>query len=361
MNHYALLILGCLVGPSIVWPGRSLGKEALGKESPPNFVLVMADNLGYGDIGPFGSTKHRTPNLDRMAREGMRMTHFYVTSGVCTPSRSSLMTGCYPRRVGLEQSDSGGRVLQPVSAIGLHPQEVTIAKLLRSGGYATACIGKWHLGDQPPFLPTRHGFDTYWGVPYSDDMTPRPGRDWPDLPLLRDERVIEAPVDRDSLTRRETEEAIRFIETHRDQPFFLYMPQAMPGSTQAPFASPAFRGRSQNGPWGDSVEELDWSIGQVLDTLRRLGLDERTLVIWMSDNGAPRRVPEQGTNAPLGGWGYTTAEGGHGWRSSSSVPNEPPEPQPLTRPRNAAAARPPVRSENFRDGTASPRACAVCA
>lgn len=278
--------------------------------SQPNFVVFFADNLGYGDIGPFGSTLHRTPNLDAVAAAGMKLTHFYVTSGVCTPSRASLMTGCYPRRVGLHQSDTGGRVLQPVSAAGLHPDEITIARLLKDAGYATAAIGKWHLGDQPPFLPTRHGFDHYWGVPYSDDMTPREGRPWPDLPLMRNEQVIEAPVDRDYLTQRETAEAIRFIEANRDRPFFLYIPHAMPGSTRAPFASPDFKGKSQNGPWGDSIEELDWSAGQIIETLERLQLDQKTLVIWTSDNGAPRRNPPQGSNSPLGGWGYTTAEGG---------------------------------------------------
>lgn len=276
----------------------------------PNFIVFLTDNLGYGDIGPFGSTKHRTPNLDRMAEEGMKLTHFYVTSGVCTPSRSSVMTGCYPRRVNLHLSDSGGRVLQPVSPIGLHPNEITIARLLKDAGYATACIGKWHLGDQPPFLPTAHGFDHYWGVPYSDDMTPREGQVWPELPLMRNLEVMEAPTNRDDLTQKETKEAIQFIQDNKDRPFFLYIPHAMPGSTQAPFASPAFKGKSNNGPWGDSIEELDWSAGQVLTKLKRLGLDANTLVIWTSDNGAPRRTPPQGSNAPLGGWGYTTAEGG---------------------------------------------------
>ncbi|HID22641.1 MAG TPA: arylsulfatase, partial [Planctomycetaceae bacterium] len=185
-----------------------------------------------------------------------------------------------------------------------------IAEVLKAKGYHTACIGKWHLGDQPPFLPTRQGFDYYFGIPYSDDMTPRPGYDWPPLPLMENERVIEAPVDRNLLTKRYTEKTIQFIERHKDVPFFVYLPHAMPGSTRAPFASEAFRGKSANGPYGDSVEELDWSTGQILATLRRLGLDERTLVIWTSDNGAPRRNPPQGSNAPLAGWGYTTMEGG---------------------------------------------------
>ncbi len=279
------------------------------EDDRPNFVLILCDNLGYGDVGCYGSSLHRTPHLDRMADEGMRFTHFYVTSGVCTPSRASIMTGCYPRRVNMHVSDTGGKVLQPVSPKGLHPDEVTLAEVLQDAGYATACIGKWHLGDQPEFLPTRQGFDEYFGIPYSDDMTPREGKPWPPLPLLEGEQVIEAPVDRNELTRRYTERAIEFIEQNRERPFFLFLPQAMPGSTQTPYASEAFRGRSANGNYGDSVEELDWSTGQILEALARLELDERTLVIWTSDNGAPRRNPPQGSNAPLRGWGYDASEG----------------------------------------------------
>lgn len=276
--------------------------------SRPNVILVMCDNLGYGDIEPFGSTLHRTPHLNRMAKEGMKFTHFYSASGVCTPSRAALMTGCYPRRVNMHDTD--GAVLRPVSRVGLHPDEVTIAEVLKEAGYATACIGKWHLGDQSPFLPTRQGFDHYVGIPYSDDMTPRDGKDWPPLPLLHNELVVEAPVERDLLTRRLNDEAVDWIRKHADEPFFLYYPEAMPGSTSAPFASPRFKGKSKNGPWGDSVEELDWSIGRVLETLDELEIAENTLVIWTSDNGAPRRQPPQGSNQPLGGWGYTTQEGG---------------------------------------------------
>jgi arylsulfatase A len=276
----------------------------------PNFVLILCDNLGYGDVGCYGSTKHRTPNIDRLAAEGMRLTSFYSASGVCTPSRAALMTGCYPRRVGLHQTEPDGAVLRPVSANGLHPDEVTIAEVLKARGYATACIGKWHLGDQLPFLPTRQGFDFFYGIPYSDDMTPRLGRDWPPLPLLRNEQVIDAPVDRFTLTQRYTHEAIRLIGENQDRPFFLYVPHAMPGSTQRPFASAPFRGKSANGSYGDSVEELDWSTGKILATLKRLDLERHTMVIWTSDNGAPQRDPPQGSNRPLSGWGYSTAEGG---------------------------------------------------
>lgn len=276
----------------------------------PNFIVIFADNLGYGDFGCYGSTVHRTPHVDRMAAEGVRFTSFYSTSGVCTPSRASMMTGCYPRRVGLHQSGTGKAVLMPLDHAGLHPDETTVAKVLQQSGYATACIGKWHLGDQEPFLPTRHGFDLFFGLPYSDDMTPREQfPDWPPLPLMRNEAVIDAPVDRDTLTRRYTEETCRFIGEHRDEPFFIYLPHAMPGSTNRPFASPDFQGRSANGPYGDSIEEMDWSTGEILRTLQELGLDDNTLVIWTSDNGATYQDPRQGSNEPLRGWGYDTSEG----------------------------------------------------
>ncbi len=276
----------------------------------PNIVFILADNAGYGDLGCYGSKLHRTPNLDRMAREGLRLTSFYSASGVCSPSRAALMTGCYPRRVNMHVSGSGAPVLRPADSKGLHPTEITVAKLLAGRGYVTLCVGKWHLGDQPPFLPTRHGFDHFFGIPYSEDMVPsRQSPNLPPLPLMRDEQVIEAPVDRNLLTQRYTKEAIRFITANRTRPFFLYLAHAMPGSTARAFTSPAFKGRSQNGPYGDSIEELDWSAGEVLAALKRLGLDERTFVIWTSDNGAVRRNPPQGSNAPLKGWGYDTSEG----------------------------------------------------
>lgn len=288
-----------------------------GEERPPNFIVVFCDNLGYGDIEPFGSTLHRTPHLNRMAEEGRKFTHFCVTAGVCTPSRASLITGCYAQRVGMHQNPRDYHVLRPVSPYGLHPDEVTIAEALKTRGYATGMIGKWHLGDQEPFLPTRQGFDFFFGVPYSDDMTERiwsqDGSHWPPLPLMENETVIEAPVDRNGLTKRYTEVALEWIEKQKDGPFFLYLPQAMPGSTSEPFSSEEFRGKSKNGPWGDSIEELDWSTGRILDHLVELGIAEDTLVLWTSDNGAPIR-PEagdlsRGSNLPLHGRGYTTSEG----------------------------------------------------
>ena len=295
----ALCVLGVLVGSAAAQESR-----------PPNFVVIFVDNLGNGDIACFGSTLHRTPHIDRLAAEGTKFTSFYVASGVCTPSRAALMTGCYPRRVNMHVSDKNSAVLQPVSPKGLHPDEVTIAEVLRDRGYATACIGKWHLGDQPPFLPTRQGFDEFVGIPYSDDMTKDKAPDrWPELPLLRGERVIEAPVDRNFLVRRCTEEAVQFIERCRSRPFFLYLPRTMPGSTPHPFSSPEFRGKSRNGDYGDAVEELDWSTGEIMAALKRHSLDEHTLVIWTSDNGAVQRNPRQGSSAPYRGFGYDTSEG----------------------------------------------------
>src|SRR5690606_18380327 len=291
--------------------------------SQPNFILIYCDNLGYGDIEPFGSKVNRTPHLNRMAREGRIFTHFYSTSGVCTPSRASIMTGCYSQRVGMSWNDRDGLVLRPISPYGLNPDEVTIAEVLKNAGYATGIIGKWHLGDQDPFLPTRQGFDYFYGIPYSDDMTREVGQRlgdrldgnrWPGLPLMINENVVEEGVDRNLLTKDYTEKAMDFIEKHQSEPFFLYFPQAMPGSTREPFSSPAFRGKSKSGPWGDSVEELDWSAGQIMDKLDELGIAGRTLVVFTSDNGSPMGPDMngvvRGTNRPLNGRGYTTAEGG---------------------------------------------------
>lgn len=286
-------------------------------QRPPNFIVIFCDNLGYGDIEPFGSTLHHTPNLNRMAKEGRKFTHFCVTAGVCTPSRASILTGCYSQRVQMNHNPRDHQVLRPISPYGLHPEEETIAEALKRKDYATVCIGKWHLGDQDGFLPTDQGFDYFFGIPYSDDMTQRvwdrDGSQWPPLPLLENKTVLEAPVDRDLLTKTTTEKALQWIDENHDSPFFLYFPQTMPGSTSAPFASPAFKGKSNNGPWGDSIEEIDWSTGEILDKLEELGIAENTFVIWTSDNGAPMKTDlsdlSRGSNRPLHGRGYTTAEG----------------------------------------------------
>ena len=273
----------------------------------PNFIIIFCDDLGYGDIGPYGNTVHKTPHIDRMAAEGVVLTDFYVTSGVCTPSRSSLMTGAYAQRVDMHVNArpwgaTGRQVLFPRARKGLNPREYTLAEFLKDQGYTTASIGKWHLGDQPNFLPTRQGFDYYYGIPYSNDMN----RDFCPLPLMRNEEVIEAPVDQNTLTQRYTEEAVRFIKTHREEPFFIYLPHAM---THNPLhAGEAFRGKSKNGIYGDAVEEIDSSTGEILDVLRNEGLEQNTLVIFSSDNGAAK--PFGGTNLPLSGWKGSTMEGG---------------------------------------------------
>jgi len=290
-----------------VLPGRVCRAAGKPRDSEkPNFIVIFCDDMGYGDVGCFGSTKHRTPNLDRMAAEGTRFTSFYVTSGVCTPSRSSLMTGCYPRRVNMHQNEAGLCVLFPVNHKGLHPHEITIAEVLRGQGYATACVGKWHLGDQPDLLPTRQGFDYYYGIPYSNDMGTRQGPGRPPLPLLRNEEVIEAPADQNTLTRRYTEEVIKFVRANKDRPFFVYLPHTMPHNPV--HASDAFRDKSANGRYGDAVEEIDWSAGQILAALKDLDLDDKTLVLFTSDNGAASRWG--GSNGPLRGWKGSTWEGG---------------------------------------------------
>lgn len=284
----------------------------------PNFVVINIDDLGYGDIGPFGSKTNRTPNLDRMAAEGRKLTSFYAAP-VCSPSRASLMTGCYPKR-----ALSIPHVLFPGNAEGLHPDEVTVAELLKAQGYATGCIGKWHLGDQPEFLPTRQGFDYYFGLPYSNDMgpaadgvksnlgaplpKPRKGRGQPPLPMMRNETVLQRvrPKDQRQLVKRYTEEAVSFLWKHRDEPFFLYLPHS---AVHFPlYPSEQFANESKHGLFGDWVEEVDWSVGRVLDALKRFDLDKNTLVLFTSDNGG---APRHGAvNAPLRGGKGSTFEGG---------------------------------------------------
>ena len=271
----------------------------------PNYVLIFCDDLGYGDLGCYGSTKNRTPRIDAMAKEGMRFTSFLSSSPVCTPSRASLLTGCYARRVGMHEDFTGHWVLIPRSRRGMHADEWTLPEMLKAKGYATACIGKWHLGDQPPHLPTAHGFDEYYGIPYSNDMASARRGD-PPLPLVQDTKVIEAPADQATLTKRYTREAIQFIERNKSKPFFLYLPHTFPHLPL--FASKEFHGKSANGRYGDSVEEIDWSTGKILDALKQHGLDKNTLVIFTSDNGSNGR--NGGSNAPLSGAKGGTMEGG---------------------------------------------------
>ncbi|HWH68699.1 MAG TPA: sulfatase, partial [Candidatus Sulfotelmatobacter sp.] len=303
-------------------------------ETPPkpNFVIIFADDLGYGDVGPFGSKLNRTPHLDRMAQEGMKLTSFYAAP-VCTPSRAQILSGCYAKRVSLPN------VIFPASPIGLNTNELTLPKLLKQQGYATMAIGKWHVGDQREFLPTRHGFDHYLGLPYSNDMGPAeekaalralerassnapakfgPRGDLgitrgtkPPLPLIRNEAVAEtlAPAQQDSLTERYVEEALKFVREHQAQPFFLYLAHTAVHVPLHP--GPAFRGKSKNGLYGDWVEEVDWSVGRVLATLQELKLDRRTLVIFTSDNGPWLTMGLNGGVAgPLRGGKGSTWEGG---------------------------------------------------
>ena len=277
------------------------------KPAKPNIVVILIDDMGYGDIGPYGSKLNRTPHLDRMAAEGMKLTSFYAAP-VCTPSRAQMMTGCYAKRVSLPD------VIFPSCPIGISAKEHTVAELLKQQGYATTCVGKWHLGDQPEFLPTRHGFDHYLGLPYSNDMggTGKPGplgNVRPPLPLVRDSRVIEAPADQDTLTARYTEEAVKFITTNKDRPFFLYLPHTAVHVPLHP--GERFKGKSANGAYGDWVEEVDWSVGRVLDTLRKLELSDHTLVLFTSDNGPWLMMGKNGGVAgPLHGGKGTTWEGG---------------------------------------------------
>ncbi len=272
----------------------------------PNVVIILSDDQGYADIGCFGAEGFETPHLDRMAREGMRFQEFHVASSVCSPSRAALMTGCYPQRVGLPV------VLEADSPFGISSEEETLPELLRQAGYATGMVGKWHLGDRPQFLPTRHGFDEYFGMPYSNDQWPfHPTKKifFPDLPLMEGEQVVDYNVDQSQITKRYTEHAVGFIERHKEHPFFLYVAHHMPHVPLA--ASEDFLGKSKRGLYGDACEELDWSVGEILDALKRNGIDDRTLVVYFSDNGPWLTYGNEGGSAkPLREGKTTSYEGG---------------------------------------------------
>ena len=291
-------------------------KEA-GREGPPNVVVIFMDDMGYADIGPFGATAYPTPNLDRMAKEGRIFTDFYVTQAVCSASRAGLMTGCYNVRVSILGA------LGPRTRHGIHEDEVTIAEICKQKGYATACYGKWHLGHHKKFLPMQHGFDDYFGLPYSNDMWPyHPGvarlpmeerlKRWPHLPLIDKNEVINPKVtgkDQEQLTTRYTEHAVAFIEKNKDRRFFVYVPHSM---VHVPlYVSDKFKGKSGAGLFGDVMMEVDWSVGQILGTIRKHGLEKNTLVIFTSDNGPWLNYGDHaGSAAPLREGKGTMFDGG---------------------------------------------------
>lgn len=290
-----IVILGGVWLGGLPDSGAGAGADPI-RVGRPNVVILLADDLGYGDLGCYGHPTIRTPNLDRMAAEGMKLTQFYSAASLCTPSRAALLTGRLPVRSGLTG------VLFPFSRSGLPRGEITLAGSLKARGYATMCVGKWHLGHEPEFLPTRHGFDRFLGVPYSHDMTIAGGGPSLALPLMRDESVAEPRVDAATLTGRYTDEAVGFLREHgqdgsrRGAPFFLYVAYSSPHTPLA--AGEAQRGRSARGPYGDAVEELDASVGSILRALRENALDSDTLVVFTSDNG-PWLL--QGTNGGSAG------------------------------------------------------------
>lgn len=295
--------------------------DSLIAQQKPNFVIILTDDQGYADLGCFGGDHVKTPRIDRMAKEGAKLTSFYVAGSVCTPSRAALMTGSYPKRVGLAQG-----VFLAGDKNGLNPDEITIAEMLKGAGYATGIFGKWHLGDQPEFLPTRQGFDEFFGLPYSHDIHPFHTNDkkhhFPPLPLMELEKVIEEEPDADYLTKRITERAVDFIDRHKDEPFFLYVPHPIPH--RPIHMSPPFMEEipepiknklkdeqcidyeTRDKIYKYSISEIDWSVGQILDALKKNGIDEKTVVIFTSDNGPSKG----GKAAPLSGGKGSTFEGG---------------------------------------------------
>jgi len=304
----------CLVfGIILISNSNALGQVGNSKMEKPNVIIIFADDLGYGDLSSYGHPTIRTTNLDQMAHEGQKWTNFYVGASVCTPSRAALLTGRLPVRSGM--ASSVNRVLFPDSHNGLPQSEVTLAEQMKKGGYATAAIGKWHLGHKEEYLPTSHGFDSYYGIPYSNDMdniTPfrsaggyfefwkseeRKDINTFNVPLMRDKEIIERPAEQHTITKRYTEEAIKFINEKKDEPFFLYLAHNLPHVPL--FASEDFEGRSPRGIYGDVVEEIDHSVGQILGELKKTGLDKNTIVVFTSDNGPWLIMNEEGGSAGL--------------------------------------------------------------
>ena len=287
--------------------GLGCGSSKTKTERLPNFIIIFTDDQGYADVGSFGAQGFETPNLDRMAGEGVKFTSFHAAQPVCSASRAALLTGCYPNRIGIRGA------LGPSAKHGIHDDEMTIAELVKQRDYTTAIYGKWHLGHHPQFLPTRHGFDDYFGLPYSNDMWPfhpTAGDKYPDLPLIDGEETIEYNPDMSTLTTRYTERAVKFIEQNKDRPFFLYLAHSMP---HVPLGvSDKFKGKSEQGMYGDVIMEIDWSVDQILSTLKQLGIDENTFVIFTSDNGPWLSYGDHaGSAKPLREGKGTTWDGGH--------------------------------------------------
>ncbi|MGB2807759.1 MAG: sulfatase [Sedimentisphaerales bacterium] len=304
----SLVVPGCASPAQQIPPRASTGK--------PNFIIIFTDDQGYQDVGCFGSPNINTPNLDRMAAEGTKFTDFYSAASVCSPSRAALLTGCYPPRVSIT------KVLFPRDSIGLNPDEVTIADILKAQGYATACVGKWHLGHLPQFLPTSNGFDSYFGIPYSNDMDGVKGRNrnldraWQEkdyspwnVPLMRDEKIIERPADQTTLIERYTQEAVSFIHKNKNNPFFLYLPHTMPHVPL--FVSDEFFVADAHKAYKATIEQIDSSVGRVLEALKKAGVDKNALVVFTSDNGPWLSKKHHGGSAlPLRDGKFTTYEGG---------------------------------------------------
>ena len=318
----------------------------------PNIILINCDDLGYGDLGCYGSKLNDTPNIDKLSEEGIKFTNFYMASPVCSPSRAAMLTGCYPPRISFGSFDDNRNVLFPGSPTGLNPNEITIANQVKSAGYNTKIIGKWHCGDQKEFLPTNYGFDSYYGIPYSNDMgravipedmipggsfgpideeTRSRREKFPPLPLISDNEVIQEQPDQAGITERYVEESIKFIRKNKKQPFFLYLAHMY---VHLPLYAPErFINNSRNGRYGAAVSGIDWSTAMILDELKKLDLDENTLIIFTSDNGSNTR--NNGSNAPLRGKKQETYEGGQRvpmimkinyWASPPAIPIWMPSP-----------------------------------
>ncbi len=271
--HFSILVIAC--------KGTS-EKPPVAEQRPPNVVLIFTDDQGYQDIGVFGSPDIETPNLDQMAKEGVRLTSFYAAQAVCSASRAGILTGCYPNRIGIHNA------LMPNSPVGLNLEETTVAEMLKQNGYATAIFGKWHLGDHPKYMPNKQGFDEFFGIPYSNDMWPlHPQQgtlfNFGPLPLYENETVIDTLTDQTQLTTQITDHSVDFIQRNKNNPFFLYVAHPQPHVPL--FVSNKFKGSSKRGLYGDVIMEIDWSVGQILEALKENGIDENTLVIFTSDNG----------------------------------------------------------------------------